>query len=699
MSVEIITRPQQTVNADIPQTSRWGSAHQPTIFEFQRRDHIVDTIAENTGSDGGIEIVIDSDMTGELVVGEQIYLNDGVNYEGWFDVIDFYAQTSPEQTVIIVDAPLYTGSFGSPTDGFVNINRTGYFIEVKILEYTSGTPVEISDEYARFTSDSEGLIVADLQSWLKTLVTAENENDYLTTTFRAENIGQPYNIQFREYWKTNGFNEWSTLSDDNLHYTINGVKQIGELYGQNFGEYVMFPPDTSSPITEGNRGLFLTMFEQPKYFVGFPFDLSFIYSQEYADSDQDLIKIEEVTDINETFSSETNTAIEENGGYVNRVMLEGDYLDSDKYINVTLRNVGDECTPSGNNLILNGDFADNNPVSPTFYWQRQDGVGNTMVDDYTNNRCELTGVNASEGSACYIFNEEPAFDDTQTFDFSIEIGQLLQVSVTYKSHVLMYLINSDASKMVAIRFDRRNVGSNGIWLLQNFDTGDLFKIVTTDTIYGTWNFSIPTSYWHTNSSGLTSGFWFRAVGSNNGWDDIYFDLADAQECNLVNPEQVESDYYDYSGASAISETKTIEIDGVCVENPIQLCWINPLGGFDYWVFHTAQDISDNISNERTFEQYIADIGTATGRKKTLSKEVRTEIQLGAEHLTVQQMEGLRHLFASPNVMMFDSYNDDGSPKWVTVGVNTGTFIVQKTDENKMNVTFKIILPERYLQTQ
>jgi len=695
MSVTITQRPQRTVTEDPEQVSRWNSCWHPTIFEMQREDYQIASMEENTGTGGGVMITVDDSIEDEVAIGDMIYVNDGGLYDGSYEVLDVYA-LSP-QTVIVIDSSILT--FVSPPTGFINLVRNGYFVEVKILEYSTGSAVEIDDAYPRFSPNNSGLIKADLQVYLRTLLSSISTIGYDAVNEAESGLGQKYNIQFREYWVANGEGEWSVLSDDNIHYTINGVKRTGDQYGQNFGLYVMFPADSVSPIEEGSRGKFLTMFEQPVFFTGYPFDISFIYSQEYEDSGDPLIKIEELLDVNEGYLNETSTVLNEFGGFVNRMMLEEDYDSTVKYIAMTLRNQGMDCTPSGNNLLLNGGFDDPNPASPTFYWQRQDGAGNTMVDDYTNNRCELSGVNGSEGSACYILQTGLNIDSDQVFNFSIQIEQLLQVSVTYKSNLLLYLINSDSSKMCVIQFDRRNIGTNGVWLLSSFDTGQVIKIVDTDDIYGTYDFNIPTSYWYPNSSSLTEGFYFRAVGSNAGWDDVWFDLVDVQECVLTNPAEVEDGYYDYTGAAAISETKIIEVDPVCVDNAEYFRWLNPLGGFDYWLFHTAQDVTDKTGDEKIFEPYVEDLAVASAREEVISKNTEEEMVLGAQNLTVSQVNGIRYMLRSIKVERYMGLNSDNEHTWQTVRVNTGSFLIQKTDENKSNIQLIVKLPSPYNQMQ
>ena len=196
MAVTITQRPQKTIDATIPQVSKWNAVWHPCIFKFQRVDYYFETFYSNPGSGGGIIIEVATDITSELAVGDFLYVNHTTIYDDAYEILDFYIAGTPSITYIIIDAPIYTAI--SEAQGFVNIvARDAYFLEVKVLEYTTGTPVEISDEYAQFRPNTKGVIKADLKAWLQTMLRATDQYDYLQTSIKDENLGQPFNIQFR----------------------------------------------------------------------------------------------------------------------------------------------------------------------------------------------------------------------------------------------------------------------------------------------------------------------------------------------------------------------------------------------------------------------------------------------------------------------------------------------------------------------
>lgn len=510
MSVTLVTRPEKTINASIPQISRWGCAWLPFIFKFQRADYDVSLIA-SAASGGGIVLTIDGvDLTSEISVGDSIYFYDDGGYDGNYEVLDV-SLISPTATEITIDATVGTTGVGATS--FINItNRLGYFLEVRVLEYTTGSAVETTDQYARFRPDASGLIKADVSEWLQPLLSAVDEFDYVATSTRDENLGQPFQIQWREYTVDGGYTDWSTLDDDNIFSVANAVKQTRDRWGQNLGEYVLFPPDTASPPQQGSQSKFLTMFENPVYFEGYPFDLAYAVSKDYDNYGGDLFKEEQRVDAEGNELSISVASVSKEGGYVNRMQLDGSYDATVAGVYVTLR------------------------------------------------------------------------------------------------------------------------------------------------------------------SNITSAY----------VDDGYVDL----------------DYVDEIGATAIGEPTLVDIGETCEDNPIYLRWLNPVGGWDSWLFSRAQDIADVVGAGKTFEGYVEDIGEAEARKRVLSKDSQEEITLGASGLAIKYISGLRWILSSPEVHEYLGLDEDtGLPKWRTVIVKAGTFLIQKTDETRAALQFTIQPPEKYLQRQ
>jgi hypothetical protein len=143
----------------------------------------------------------------------------------------------------------------------------------------------------------------------------------------------------------------------------------------------------------------------------------------------------------------------------------------------------------------------------------------------------------------------------------------------------------------------------------------------------------------------------------------------------------------------VTEIKEVDILDCIPESPMQLMWLNKLGGMDTWVFSRHQEISLDISETDQFEPVIDYLQTSNSRQKSLGKESFTNINLGYEQLTTQQVIGITPILDSPLVYAIV----DGS-NWVQVVVKAGTFKVIDTGESRHKLEFDITLPKTFTQS-
>jgi hypothetical protein len=143
----------------------------------------------------------------------------------------------------------------------------------------------------------------------------------------------------------------------------------------------------------------------------------------------------------------------------------------------------------------------------------------------------------------------------------------------------------------------------------------------------------------------------------------------------------------------MSESLDVEIDQTCYDNPIYLRFLNSAGYYSYWLFHTMQEYVDDTSKEELFEPYVEDLETAETNIEVMSKEVQESIEIGAEHLTFQQATALRDLARSVHVQMYNGLDENDLPKWLTVRVQTGSFMIKQTDETRSSIKLTIYPPK------
>ena len=141
----------------------------------------------------------------------------------------------------------------------------------------------------------------------------------------------------------------------------------------------------------------------------------------------------------------------------------------------------------------------------------------------------------------------------------------------------------------------------------------------------------------------------------------------------------------------VTEIKEIDYVNYTPKKPLQLMWLNQLGGMDTWVFSRHQEFSADVSDVDEFEPVINYLQVTNARQRVLRKDAYVVINLGYEQLTEQQVKGISQLFVSPLVLA----NVSG---FVQVVVKAGTYKIYDTGESMHKMEFDIILPKRFTQS-
>ena len=142
----------------------------------------------------------------------------------------------------------------------------------------------------------------------------------------------------------------------------------------------------------------------------------------------------------------------------------------------------------------------------------------------------------------------------------------------------------------------------------------------------------------------------------------------------------------------VSEIKEIDYVSCTPEQPLQLMWLNQLGGMDTWVFSRHQEYSADVSDVDEFEPVINYLQVTNARQKVLRKDLLYIINLGYEQLDIHQVRGISGVLSSPLVLA----NMGGD--FVQVVVKAGTYKIYDTGESMHKLEFDIILPKRFTQS-
>lgn len=267
--------PSKTISTSVLK-SRYHAAFNPIIYKLQRKDIVVvsvkkATIEMYTKTTSGliplydVYVTISAPLTGDdsIAVGDFVYLKSG-GYDVIAEVVEI---------VTTIKFRLSTAYLGDSVGGFMNLNtsRVGYYLETEVLVEQNGTYVIAGK--IRSVPDTKGVIEFDASEWVQTYVSLQNIYLYDGSPNKAERTSSGiFNLRYTESWQNNEEVASSAIiTDSTYQFYMGSVRQVLDTYGQNMAEFVPYAP----AITYAK---FLTENEEPTYFVGYPFDVSFIFS-------------------------------------------------------------------------------------------------------------------------------------------------------------------------------------------------------------------------------------------------------------------------------------------------------------------------------------------------------------------------------------------------------------------------------------
>lgn len=329
MGLSIVKYPKAIVNG-IPSTvSKWNALHHPIEFTYQRKDRSINECDYNA-TDG--KLIVKQWLDFEGAVGDTVFVSCGLHVG--IGVVDSIIMNTPTYSIyeVLWSSTVTATQYG----GFVNFNsyRRNYNAITNILAVNAlGAYYVLGRSINK--PDYTGLIKVDTSTYLKALVDYFDTFQYNVLNWRDDSLGGRFNITYSENW-TGTDGAFSAISGTALYYFVNATKQIQQAYGSNVGENVPF----SNYGGSFDKAKFLSDFEVPTYFAGFPFALSFIYSENIASLP--VQKKETILDVNKASLSTTTNALDSTQYLgVNRLKVSEGYTSYHKYLDVWLEaNVG-----------------------------------------------------------------------------------------------------------------------------------------------------------------------------------------------------------------------------------------------------------------------------------------------------------------------------------------------------------------------
>lgn len=274
MPAIVITKPRKTIFDQFLNNwqSRWNSGHDPIEYTFLRQDYTVASITQN-GATGKVTVTLTANVGQPFTVGGTVFISDPL-YKGSWTVVT--APTPGAVTKVMLDLTYITDSFAG---GYINniTGRKNYYLKIYVVLwnlYTNGYEVI----QARFTPDADFLITCDIQQLVRTNMEIVNKHKYpvpsaggVLYAYPDRQITAKFQISYGEFWF--GSAEGS-IQDTEFFWATKSVRQPGDRYGANLAEFVGVDFDNAI----GSKAKWISDFDEPTYFLGYPFDLALIFS-------------------------------------------------------------------------------------------------------------------------------------------------------------------------------------------------------------------------------------------------------------------------------------------------------------------------------------------------------------------------------------------------------------------------------------
>lgn len=147
----------------------------------------------------------------------------------------------------------------------------------------------------------------------------------------------------------------------------------------------------------------------------------------------------------------------------------------------------------------------------------------------------------------------------------------------------------------------------------------------------------------------------------------------------------------------ITEKLRINLD-YCenIKNPFYVCWLNSLGGLDYWLFDVKQTVGFNVEDLVTFVPDIESIDVQKSVKSQLRKKSTPYIVCEAANLTTQEWVGLQSLAESLYVLWLKEDDGAGNYTWQEVIPEAGNQERINSSDSGHNFRIRFEMQQKFL---
>ena len=139
--------------------------------------------------------------------------------------------------------------------------------------------------------------------------------------------------------------------------------------------------------------------------------------------------------------------------------------------------------------------------------------------------------------------------------------------------------------------------------------------------------------------------------------------------------------------SDITKTITVNIGDVC-RNPFYVVWVNPLGGYEQYMFQINQLFNVDVEEMGRAGIYVEDVATAKGNMTATRYQAKPRVQVVAAAITTNEAKALETIRYSPFVFLYRPATDD----FLKILPIPGSFLSYATDKIQQDVQCEFELP-------
>jgi len=253
MNITLLSIPATAIQVSPEILSYWLATESANNFKIQRRDWLITASSESTGSPANsMEFTLDTEFTGSI--GDVIAVYNNANDSMVTGTITDIVNASPD-FIIGTDIP-YSATF----DGaYLNDNTLfgGFYFEGRL---TINGVLQTLTVIA--SPNSFGVANLDVSGVLRISTALDKVGDYTVSIMAETNKSGSFTFEYRPQWYGS---DNAYIAESNTWYYAECVRSIEQ--GSNLWEFV---------ASDAGDVPFLNSFEQPVYFAGMPFDISFI---------------------------------------------------------------------------------------------------------------------------------------------------------------------------------------------------------------------------------------------------------------------------------------------------------------------------------------------------------------------------------------------------------------------------------------